>query len=331
MATPAPPWLVLPALALAAVGARAEPWKKAFPGFAATAEGRNASDADRQRLCDAPGNHADECPPGRVYSARVGDRTIVASLADGVAIFDAAGSLVARGEPFECQGSQAVLTALAIGQVVADAEPEIVVRHAGGGRQSSFDRLTVLKQRGMSIAIVADVTLASTDGAATTKGSVRVAGPNRLEVKAIGDARARVLVWDDDALTFQGVPAPAAAAAPPAPVPAGGYPPINRPLAVTSVVATSTHADRKDAYAAWRVLAPTVKATQDGASEYDSAWCEGKPDEGVGEGLTITFAEPTRIDGVYVAAGVWKSDKLYASSNRLAWRDGRWHLVAFEY
>jgi hypothetical protein len=111
------------------------------------------------------------------------------------------------------------------------------------------------------------------------------------------------------------------------------YPSSNRPLAVRSVTATSTLAARQDAHAAWRVLNPTVKALDDDTVEYDSAWCEGKPDEGIGEAITIVFAEPTQIEGVYVAAGAWKDDKEYAAANQitalaLSTDDGRKLTVA---
>jgi hypothetical protein len=44
-------------------------------------------------------------------------------------------------------------------------------------------------------------------------------------------------------------------------------------------------------------------------------WCEGRPDEGLGETLTITLAQPTRIDTLDIAAGVWKSEKLFDRNN----------------
>jgi hypothetical protein len=102
------------------------------------------------------------------------------------------------------------------------------------------------------------------------------------------------------------------------------------PLFVESVVATSTFVDKHDGYAAWRTLLPTVQPTGENGDEvqYLTAWCEGKPDEGVGEGITITFAAPTKLESVTVGAGVWKTEKLFAANNRilslvLATSDGR--------
>jgi hypothetical protein len=116
--------------------------------------------------------------------------------------------------------------------------------------------------------------------------------------------------------------APSAPAAPgkPAPPVATGtaMPKLPDIIAIRELTATSTFADKRDLYAAWRTIyydAVLDKATQ----EYmpTTAWCEGKPDEGLGEGVTIAFAVPTQLDAIHVAAGVWKSAKLFASNNRI--------------
>jgi hypothetical protein len=67
---------------------------------------------------------------------------------------------------------------------------------------------------------------------------------------------------------------------------------------------------------AWVTLAPVVEDS-DGEPATTSAWCEGKRDEGLGEAITYTFAEPTAIDTIIVSAGVWTSDKLFGWSNRV--------------
>ena len=88
-------------------------------------------------------------------------------------------------------------------------------------------------------------------------------------------------------------------------------------VAVKEVTATSTYAAKKgdkvkDRYAPWRVLAPKQdpKYPADpcgggGGPGYLTAWCEGKPDEGIGEGVTITLADPMVVDSVYLGPGVW--------------------------
>lgn len=112
-------------------------------------------------------------------------------------------------------------------------------------------------------------------------------------------------------------PPAASKPAPPA-APATAMPKLPDIIAIREVTATSTFADKHDLYAAWRTIdydAVLDKATQ----EYlpTTAWCEGKPDEGVGEGVTISFAVPTSLDAIHIAAGVWKSAKLFAGNNRI--------------
>ncbi len=46
-------------------------------------------------------------------------------------------------------------------------------------------------------------------------------------------------------------------------------------------------------------------------------WCEGRADEGVGEALTLHFAEPTKIESVKLRPGVWRSPELFRSYNRV--------------
>ena len=89
-------------------------------------------------------------------------------------------------------------------------------------------------------------------------------------------------------------------------------------VAVKDVTATSTFADKRDAYAAWRALAYEERSNMVHPEPVLwTAWCEGKKDEGIGERLTITLAEPTAIDRVRIAAGVWRTDRLFAANNRI--------------
>lgn len=96
------------------------------------------------------------------------------------------------------------------------------------------------------------------------------------------------------------------------------FPYLDRMAAVKDVTATSTLPDKQDGYAAWRALAYKVRPGDDmGEVILWSAWCEGKKDEGLGETITLALAEPTQIDHVRIAAGVWRTDKLFAANNQI--------------
>ncbi len=145
-----------------------------------------------------------------------------------------------------------------------------------------------------------------------------------------GAANFRAVVHGLQAARGWGAPATArgSGAAPAAPAPAAKTPAAKTDLprlpdtiAVREVTATSTFADkaRRDAYAAWRVLAYEQAADQSASVSIPAtAWCEGKPDEGVGEAITIALAAPARIDAIRIAAGVWKTPKLFAANNQIA-------------
>jgi hypothetical protein len=91
-------------------------------------------------------------------------------------------------------------------------------------------------------------------------------------------------------------------------------------VAVAAVTATSFLANKKEPerYAPQQALASLQdgpRGGDDGPETYSNMWCEGRPDEGVGETLTVTLTQPTRIDALEIAAGVWKSEKLFARNN----------------
>jgi hypothetical protein len=309
----------------------------AFHGFVPIAADDTASDADKQRLRAAPGTHLDglDCGDGTdaVLALHGKELTALYSFADGLAVFDSAGKLLGRGEPIECQGSNAGLAGLALGQVVSDAAPEVVVAYANGGRMDWYSSVAIYKQSPKgAFQVIADVATEDhlNKGETTRRGQLELAAPDRLLVKDTGKKKAETWSWDAAAFKFHaGAPAPAAAPL----IPFGPVgKPTNHPVAIPSVTATSTYADKRDGYAAWRVLAPTTnyEETDDGGADaiLASAWCEGKPDEGLGEGITVTFAQPTRIDSIDVLPGVQKSDALFAANNfptalRLTTTDGR--------
>ncbi|MGE0399070.1 MAG: hypothetical protein AB7T06_20335 [Kofleriaceae bacterium] len=87
--------------------------------------------------------------------------------------------------------------------------------------------------------------------------------------------------------------------------------------AIKEITASSTFVDKskRDLYGAWRVL--EYELTDPMAGVPRTAWCEGKPDEGIGEGITITFLAPTKLRQIDIAAGVWLTEKLYKANNRI--------------
>lgn len=89
-------------------------------------------------------------------------------------------------------------------------------------------------------------------------------------------------------------------------------------IALEKATASSTYPDKakKDSYAAWRILDfDTVDNA--GLEVPPNAWCEGKPDEGIGENVTLSLAAPTNVDELKIATGVWLNQKLFDSNNRI--------------
>ncbi|HEY4242693.1 MAG TPA: hypothetical protein VGM88_22910 [Kofleriaceae bacterium] len=88
-------------------------------------------------------------------------------------------------------------------------------------------------------------------------------------------------------------------------------------VAISGVSATSTFADKRhpDSYAAKHVLDEPI-ADPDGLRAPQLAWCEGKPDAGIGEGITIALGGPQQVDAIRIAAGVWLTPALFAANNR---------------
>ncbi|MCK6527033.1 hypothetical protein L6R50_05535 [Myxococcota bacterium] len=70
--------------------------------------------------------------------------------------------------------------------------------------------------------------------------------------------------------------------------------------------ASSVRADAGNAYAPWRIL----------DEDRGTAWCEGKPDAGIGEGLVLTFPMEFGARAVRVQAGVHGSAAQRAANNR---------------
>ena len=90
-----------------------------------------------------------------------------------------------------------------------------------------------------------------------------------------------------------------------------------RPLDVSS---SSTLKGKADKYAAWRVFdadaSPDSGMDMEGPALHMTAWCEGKKDQGVGEYLEIGGSSGVSVSKIEIAAGFWKSEKLYKQNNR---------------
>jgi hypothetical protein len=89
---------------------------------------------------------------------------------------------------------------------------------------------------------------------------------------------------------------------------------------VASVSATSFVANKKDPqrYSARQALLSVQdgpRGEDEGPATYSNMWCEGRPDEGIGETLTVTLTTPQRVDSLDIAAGVWKSERLFTRNN----------------
>jgi hypothetical protein len=82
------------------------------------------------------------------------------------------------------------------------------------------------------------------------------------------------------------------------------------------VTATSTLKGKKERYAAWRAVDFDATPSDDMTVEYHATgWCEGKKNEGIGEALVLT-GQPITATSILIAAGFWKSEKLFEKNNR---------------
>ncbi|HEY5935617.1 MAG TPA: discoidin domain-containing protein [Kofleriaceae bacterium] len=79
----------------------------------------------------------------------------------------------------------------------------------------------------------------------------------------------------------------------------------DRVLAVEAT-ASSSAAGKNDKFAAWRAV--------DGLTE--TAWCEGKPDEGVDQTIKLTFAEPIKVTRLDLYVGLHGTAKEYGENNQ---------------
>lgn len=185
---------------------------ESFPGFRFVAKGVTADQSMADKLLGGLPSLA-ECEDGDAVRIEVahadvdhgapGVETVVASLTHGVLVLVSdkvtARSAEAAGT---CQGSQAELVGVWIGQVVPDPEPEIVVIDQSGGRNVGATTLTVYKDRhgGKPIATIFTALLSEYEADAETSHVVGLAPDGTI----VADAAAGKVGfgWDPAAFKF---------------------------------------------------------------------------------------------------------------------------------
>lgn len=207
-------------------------WAGVFPGYRALALDGDAADGDARRLAKAAGGHGDECDgdssafvvtrllKGELAPERPGLETLLVSLADGPAIFDAGGKLVATGDKLdgECMGSQAGLHHVSLGQVVPDDEPELVVHYASGGRASFSEQIDIVKRRADKLVTILSAVIETYDRTAgdspgrgedeefndrSESGSLTLEPDATIRYREPGKKQPKILRWDPVAFKYQ--------------------------------------------------------------------------------------------------------------------------------
>lgn len=126
-----------------------------------------------------------------------GSELIAGSFADGVVVLDAAGNVVARGNPLgDCFGSPTLLESITGVQLIDDPERELVMVTDEGRRGISFRTLSIFKRRGKRLARIFSGMVG--DSQEKAAGSVEITGPGRLVFRGPGPVRPRSFEWDAD-------------------------------------------------------------------------------------------------------------------------------------
>ncbi len=191
------------------------PFAANFLGFVAAAEGKPVAGGMRrltQAMVDkAAPKHSDDCDltsdkQGRVFQAVAaldgGGTNVYVTLREGV-VAVRGGATVAASEPLGCTGpgeSQDFVSAVAVGQVVDDPEPEVVVEFSNGGRRQWTDELIVFKRRGKELVPVLRAIMSSSDDEGAGKLKLE---KGKVSYLVPGAKKWSPLKWDAAAFKFK--------------------------------------------------------------------------------------------------------------------------------
>jgi hypothetical protein len=131
-----------------------------------------------------------------------GVETVVASLTNGVGVFGH-DKLLAASAPLGCTtpgASQDRLLRLSVGQVVPDADPEIVAYYANGGRAEWSEMIQIFKRRGRELVAVFGATIAEVKDGRRAPSQLSLDADGTLRLQIPGRKKTVVLHWD--AATF---------------------------------------------------------------------------------------------------------------------------------
>lgn len=208
-------------------------WGGVVGGVRVLADARDATEEEAKRLRKSDETYDEECDNEPTYRAtfalsaelasdRPGEEVVTASLASGVAIFDARGKLIVRGGGYECVGSSAGLFGVALAQIVPDPEPEILVHYESGGRESHAQSLDILKRKGDTLATILSFTLSASERARgdddeggderTADGALSLAQDGSLIALEAGERKPKILRFNAGKFAFLSNDAPTAEA-----------------------------------------------------------------------------------------------------------------------
>lgn len=143
-------------------------WGEAFLGYRPLATASSATEAEAARLskegtvdneCDADAAKVARSLKAELFADSPGPETLILSMNEGMVVLDGAGKVLAKGPTLTCEGSQSGISDVSIGQVIADAEPEIVIHYTSGGRAEYSEQVAVFKRKGKELANILDVAI----------------------------------------------------------------------------------------------------------------------------------------------------------------------------
>ena len=195
-------------------------WVAMLPGFPVMGAGRVLAGAEaelaKKRLLAMPGAHFDDCDRSDVKQGRVmelvidvdpdapGEETVLASLADGIGVFDRSGKLLRRGKPFECTlsgASQDELQAIGAGHVTSVRALDVAAIYAQGGRASWARNAELFAAKGSELVSVIHAIPETSDG----KGAqgIRIeSGPPAPMITTTGKG-GTFLKWNAQTMKFE--------------------------------------------------------------------------------------------------------------------------------